>query len=64
MFDRIYCNISEFILMFDKIIENLVLLIVFGVLIIGTFVMIYSSNKMNQMYFDSPIIETNTDKIA
>tara|TARA_B000000532_G_C18636037_1_gene306204 strand:+ start:30 stop:224 length:195 start_codon:yes stop_codon:yes gene_type:complete len=64
MFDRIYCNISEFILMFDKIIENLVLIIVFGVLIIGTFVMIYSSNKMNQMYFDSPIIETNTDKIA
>jgi Mn2+/Fe2+ NRAMP family transporter len=64
MFDRIYCNISEFILMFDKIIENLVLLIVFGVLIIGTFVMVYSSNKMNQMYFDSPIIETNTDKIA
>ena len=64
MFNRIYCNISEFILMFDKIIENLVLLIVFGVLIIGTFVMIYSSNKMNQMYFDSPIIETNTDKIA
>ena len=64
MFDRIYFNISEFILMFDKIIENLVLLIVFGVLIIGTFVMIYSSNKMNQMYFDSPIIETNTDKIA
>tara|TARA_Y100000114_G_C11748598_1_gene322997 strand:- start:1764 stop:1958 length:195 start_codon:yes stop_codon:yes gene_type:complete len=64
MFDRIYCNISEFILMFDKIIENLVLIIVFGVLIIGTFVMVYSSNKMNQMYFDSPIIETNTDKIA
>ncbi len=51
-------------LMFDKIIENLVLIIVFGVLIIGTFVMVYSSNKMNQMYFDSPIIETNTDKIA
>ena len=50
-------------LMFDKIIENLVLIIVFGVLIIGTFVMVYSSNKMNQMYFDSPIIETNTDKI-
>ena len=50
--------------MFDKIIENLVLIIVFGVLIIGTFVMIYSSSKMNQMYFDSPIIETNTDKIA
>ena len=64
MFNWIYCNISEFILMFDKIIENLVLIIVFGVLIIGTFVMIYSSNKMNQMYFDSPIIETNTDKIA
>lgn len=64
MFNRIYCNISEFILMFDKIIENLVLIIVFGVLIIGTFVMVYSSNKMNQMYFDSPIIETNTDKIA
>ena len=51
-------------LMFDKIIENLVLIIVFGILIIGTFVMVYSSNKMNQMYFDSPIIETNTDKIA
>lgn len=50
--------------MFDKIIENLVLIIVFGILIIGTFVMVYSSNKMNQMYFDSPIIETNTDKIA
>ena len=64
MFNWIYCNISEFILMFDKIIENLVLIIVFGVLIIGTFVMVYSSNKMNQMYFDSPIIETNTDKIA
>ena len=64
MFNRVYCNISEFILMFDKIIENLVLIIVFGVLIIGTFVMVYSSNKMNQMYFDSPIIETNTDKIA
>ena len=50
--------------MFDKIIENLVLIIVFGVLIIGTFVMVYSSNKMNKMYFDSTIIETNTDKIA
>ena len=64
MFDRIYCNISEFILMFDKIIENLILIIVFGVLIIGTVVMVYSSNKLNLMYFDSPIIETNTDKIA
>tara|TARA_B100001287_G_scaffold93209_1_gene78160 strand:- start:1375 stop:1527 length:153 start_codon:yes stop_codon:yes gene_type:complete len=50
--------------MFDKVIENLVLVIVFGVLIIGTFVMVYSNNKMNQMYFDSPIIDTNTDKIA
>ena len=50
--------------MFDKIIENLVLIIVFGVLIIGTVVMVYSSNKLNLMYFDSPIIETNTDKIA
>tara|TARA_B100000963_G_C22107046_1_gene443187 strand:- start:149 stop:301 length:153 start_codon:yes stop_codon:yes gene_type:complete len=50
--------------MFDKVIENIVLIIVFGVLIVGTFVMIHSSNKMNQMYFDSPIIETNTDKIA
>ena len=50
--------------MFDKLVENLVLIIVFGVLIVGTFVMIYSNNKMNQMYFDTPILETNTDKIA
>ena len=60
-FDYMYSDQRE---LFDKIIENLVLIIVFGVLIIGTFVMVYSSNKMNQMYFDSPIIETNTDKIA
>ena len=64
MFNWIYCNLSEFILMFNKIIENLVLILVFGVLIIGTFIMIYSNNKMNQMYFDSPVIKTNTDKIA
>ena len=50
--------------MFNKLIENFVLIIVFGVIIIGTLVMIYSSNKMNQMYFDTPILETNTDKIA
>ena len=50
--------------MFDKIIENLVLLIVFGVLIIGTYIMITSNNELDRMYFDSPIVETNTDKIA
>lgn len=50
--------------MFDKVIENLVLLIVFGVLIVGTYVMITSNYKMDKMYFDSPIVETNTDKIA
>ena len=64
MFNWIYCNISEFILMFDKIIENLVLLIVFGVLIIGTYIMITANYELDRMYFDSPIVETNTDKIA
>ena len=50
--------------MFDKIIENLVLLIVFGVLIIGTYLMITTNYELDRMYFDSPIVETNTDKIA
>lgn len=50
--------------MFDKIIENLVLLIVFGVLIIGTYIMITANYELDKMYFDSPIVETNTDKIA
>lgn len=50
--------------MFDKVIENLVLIIVFGVLIVGTYIMISSNNKMNKMYFDSPIIKTNTSNIV
>ena len=38
--------------MFDKIIENLVLLIVFGVLIIGTYIMITANYELDKMYFN------------
>ena len=41
----------------DKVIENLVLLIVFGVLIVGTYVMITSNYKIDKMY------EINRDNI-
>ena len=50
--------------MFDKVIENLVLIIVFGTLIVGTCIMVSSNNKMNKMYFDTPILKTNTSNIA
>ena len=42
--------------MFDKLIENLDLNIVFGTIIVGTCIMGSSTNQMNKMYFDTPII--------
>ena len=50
--------------MFDKIIENIVFLIVLGVLIVGTYIMMTANYEMNKMYFDSPILEMNTSNIA
>ena len=49
--------------MFDKIIENIVLIMVFGVLIVGTYIMMTANNKMNEMYFDDPGYK-NTENIA
>ena len=49
--------------MFDKIIENIVLIMVFGVLIVGTYIMMTANNKMNEMYFDDPGYK-DTENIA
>ena len=49
---------------FAVLIWTILFLIVLGVLIVGTYIMMTANYEMNKMYFDTPIIKTNTSNIA